>query len=104
MKKLFVAILSLAMLFLASISAADNPPSNAPPKQPIKTKPQNKNHSIDLTKAKQTVNNVVNAGAVKPSTNTVQGAPLNVTTPPKGSIPGSGGKPWKSNPPPPPSK
>ncbi len=66
----------------------------------------NPQHSIDLSQAKTTTNNVVNAGAVQPSTGTVQGSTstVHMTTPPPGSIPGSGGKPRNSAPPPPPPK
>ena len=66
----------------------------------------NPQHSIDLSQAKTTTNNVVNAGAVQPSTGTVQGSTntIHMTTPPPGSIPGSGGRPRNAAPPPPPSK
>lgn len=72
----------------------------------------NPDHRIDLSTATSTVDRVTNAGAVRPSTITVQSSTgtvqgststVHITTPPPGSIPGSGGRPSKSPPPPPPS-
>lgn len=93
MKKLLAGVLILGMMLTVGIvMAADKDP--------------NPTHSIDLSKAKSTTDNVVNAGAVSTSTGTVQTSTstVNVTTPPPGSIPGSGGRPIKSAPPPSPKK
>jgi hypothetical protein len=90
-KKLLIGVLVLGMMFIAGIATAQQ-------------------GSIDLSQAKSTVNNITNAGAVSPSTGTVQGSTttVHVTTPPPSSIPGSGGRPndlrqMKNNPPPPPA-
>jgi hypothetical protein len=91
MKRLLTVALVLVMMLIAGIAMAQE-------------KKANPTHSIDLSKAKSTTNNVVNAGAVNTSTGTVHQSTstVKVTTPPPGSIPGSGGRPIKSTPPPPP--
>ncbi len=98
MEKLLAGLLVLGMVFIAGIATAQQGTQNNP------------THSIDLSQAKSTVNNVTNAGAVSNSTGTVQGSTttVHVTTPPPGSIPGSGGRAsdirqMKNNPPPPPA-
>ncbi len=97
-EKLLAGLLVLGMVFIAGIATAQQGTQNNP------------THSIDLSQAKSTVNNVTNAGAVSNSTGTVQGSTttVHVTTPPPGSIPGSGGRAsdirqMKNNPPPPPA-
>ncbi len=99
MKKVMAGILVSVMVLSAGIVAAGE------------NKPTNPNHSIDLSHAKSTVDNVVNAGAVKTSTSTVNSSTntVHVSTTPASSIPGSGGRPsdikqMKNNPPPPPAK
>jgi hypothetical protein len=91
--KLLVGVLVLAVSLLLGIGVAGAQQSN----------PQ---HSIDLSTATTNVNNITNAGAVTPSTGTVQGSTstIHITTPPPGSIPGSGGRPRNAPPPPPPKK
>jgi cytoskeletal protein RodZ len=98
-KKLLAGVLVLGMIFIAGIAMAQQGTQNNP----------NPTHSIDLSHAKTTVNNITNAGAVSTSTGTVHGSTstVHVTTPPPGSIPGSGGRAndlrqMKNNPPPPP--
>ncbi|MBA4416881.1 MAG: hypothetical protein C0392_03060 [Syntrophus sp. (in: bacteria)] len=92
MKRLFTVVLVFAMMCIAGVALAQNQKANP-------------THSIDLSTATRTTDNVVNAGAVSTSTGTVQRSTstVNVTTPPPGSIPGSGGRPAKSAPPPSPT-
>ena len=91
MKMLLTGVLVLGMILTAGIVLAQD-------------KKANPTHSIDLSTATRTTDNVVNAGAVSTSTATVQKSTgtVTVTKPPPGSIPGSGGRPIKSAPPPPP--
>lgn len=91
--KMLAAVLVIGMLLVVGVAVAGAQQSNP-------------THSIDLSQAKTTTNNVVNAGAVQPSTGTVHNSTgtVHMTTPPPGSIPGSGGRPRTSAPPPPPSK
>jgi len=64
MKKLLVGVLVLGMTLAAGIAMAQQKTQNKP----------NPTHSIDLSKANSTVNNVVNHGAVSTSTSTVHGS------------------------------
>ena len=64
MKKLLAGVLVLGMTVAAGVAMAQQGTQNN----------SNPAHSIDLSQAKSTVNNVVNYGAVSGSTGTVQGS------------------------------